>query len=280
MYTSLLGAYSLLINDLKLTGLGNHSSMGKPARGWLCNCLGSQLGAEVDTAPVLLTWDLGIFPSSLVVAVHSHRVAGTRAAAQSGLPTTGLVVLHCSLATFQFQQASTPTSSAILLSHLRQIFQCRVFTYHMELVDRYPRMRSVVLGWFGGSTGLSQADEIAQQAFETAKAHIANELVAPEREAILGNQFASMQDFKSALSNARSKYESRKTSKAYIWLEKLSSRVVYYETVLDVLVQHNPEYVSLVWGTFKFLFVVGYHLLPPSDLQTFRPWDDGGALTR
>ena len=127
----------------------------------------------------------------------------------------------------------------------------------MELADRHPRMRSVVLGWFGESTGLSPADEIVQQAFEAAKAHIANELAAQEREAIFGNQFASMRDFESALSNARCKYESRKTSKAYIWLEKLSSRVVYYQTVLDVLVQHNPEYVSLVWGTFKFLFVVG-----------------------
>ncbi|KAK0744482.1 hypothetical protein B0T21DRAFT_357894 [Apiosordaria backusii] len=64
-----------------------------------------------------------------------------------------------------------------------------------------------------------------------------------------------MQDFISTLTNARSKYESRKSGKAYTWLEKLSSRVVYYGTVLDVLVQHNPEYVSLVWGTFKFLFV-------------------------
>ncbi|KAK4182062.1 hypothetical protein QBC35DRAFT_396714 [Podospora australis] len=65
----------------------------------------------------------------------------------------------------------------------------------------------------------------------------------------------SVQDFASTLAQAQSKYESRRNGKAYIWLERFSARVNYYSTVLDVLVQHNPEYVSLVWGTFKFLFV-------------------------
>ncbi|KAK8043795.1 hypothetical protein PG994_012633 [Apiospora phragmitis] len=43
-------------------------------------------------------------------------------------------------------------------------------------------------------------------------------------------------------------------SKAYVWLEKFSDRVVHYGAVLDVFVQHQPEYTALVWGTFKFLF--------------------------
>ncbi|KAI0908787.1 hypothetical protein F4823DRAFT_597280 [Ustulina deusta] len=63
-----------------------------------------------------------------------------------------------------------------------------------------------------------------------------------------------MRDFVATILEARSKYESRPNSKAYTWLEKLSGRVAYYGATLDVLVQHHPEYVSLAWGAFKFLF--------------------------
>ena len=31
---------------------------------------------------------------------------------------------------------------------------------------------------------------------------------------------------------------------------------MYYGQIMDMLAQHHPEYVSLGWGTFKFLFVV------------------------
>ena len=40
------------------------------------------------------------------------------------------------------------------------------------------------------------------------------------------------------------------------WLSKLSSRVQFYGNIMDVLVQHHPEYVALAWGAMKFLFVV------------------------
>lgn len=51
-------------------------------------------------------------------------------------------------------------------------------------------------------------------------------------------------------------YESKPTSKARKWLGMLASRITYYGNVMDVLAQHHPEYVSLVWGTFKLLFIV------------------------
>lgn len=44
--------------------------------------------------------------------------------------------------------------------------------------------------------------------------------------------------------------------KATIWLSKFSSRARFYSNIIDVLVQHHPEYVSLAWGAMKFLFVV------------------------
>jgi hypothetical protein len=36
-------------------------------------------------------------------------------------------------------------------------------------------------------------------------------------------------------------------------MEQVSERVHYYGNIMDVLVQHHPEYVSLAWGTMKLL---------------------------
>jgi hypothetical protein len=40
------------------------------------------------------------------------------------------------------------------------------------------------------------------------------------------------------------------------WLRKLSKGIMYYASILDVIAQHHPEYVSLVWGAMKFTLVV------------------------
>lgn len=33
---------------------------------------------------------------------------------------------------------------------------------------------------------------------------------------------------------------------------------MFYESVVDVLIQQHPEAVSLIWGGMKFLFLVGH----------------------
>ena len=48
-----------------------------------------------------------------------------------------------------------------------------------------------------------------------------------------------------------------KEGKAHQWINAFASRVTYYGDILDMLVQHHPEYVALAWGAFKFVFVVG-----------------------
>lgn len=49
---------------------------------------------------------------------------------------------------------------------------------------------------------------------------------------------------------------SKSKAKARLWLTGLSEKLVHYGNIFDVMVQHHPEYVSLAWGTFKFLFIV------------------------
>ena len=68
-----------------------------------------------------------------------------------------------------------------------------------------------------------------------------------------------MQDVQIVLDEARIQYEGKGRSKASRWLAALSERVMCYGQVLDMLVQHHPEYVSLAWGAFKFVFQVGGH---------------------
>lgn len=37
---------------------------------------------------------------------------------------------------------------------------------------------------------------------------------------------------------------------------RLTNEMYYYKDVLDFMMQHHPEYVSLAWDVFKFIFVV------------------------
>lgn len=57
---------------------------------------------------------------------------------------------------------------------------------------------------------------------------------------------------------AKEKYESRVKEHTDLraWLEKLSSRVMYYGKVFDSLAQHHPEYVALAWGAVKLVLMV------------------------
>jgi len=106
-------------------------------------------------------------------------------------------------------------------------------------------------------------NDILAAAVASAKTILSKELPASDCTKIWldQQQFNTIDGFADAVSNARQAYESRSSSgkafkKARMWLTSLSGRIVYYGNILDVLVQHHPEYVSLAWGAFKFLFVV------------------------
>ena len=65
-----------------------------------------------------------------------------------------------------------------------------------------------------------------------------------------------MENILSILKDAKDTYAAKSQSKIRKWLVALSARVMHFRTVLDVFVQQHPEYVSLVWGSFKLLFMV------------------------
>ncbi|KAI8671749.1 hypothetical protein NCS57_00651000 [Fusarium keratoplasticum] len=52
------------------------------------------------------------------------------------------------------------------------------------------------------------------------------------------------------------KYEAKaESSKTKKWLQRVSETICHYSQVLDVFVQHHPEYVALVLGTMKLVFI-------------------------
>jgi hypothetical protein len=141
---------------------------------------------------------------------------------------------------------------------------------------------SVVESWYTNSTGVRlvslenvfsaaallipprrSSDEIIRTAYDEAKAIFSSELTKDECKRIWLDEKASMADIIGALADLKQKYENKPESKARKWLVIFSGKVIYYGTVLDVLVQQYPEYVSLAWGTMKFLFIVSAYIHSP-----------------
>jgi len=72
----------------------------------------------------------------------------------------------------------------------------------------------------------------------------------------------SLNEVLASVVDARVQYEARKgDSTIRQSLVKLSEKIHHYGAIMDVIVQHHPEYTSLAWGAMKVLFVVGSKLL-------------------
>ncbi|KAF5616872.1 uncharacterized protein FTJAE_12864 [Fusarium tjaetaba] len=112
----------------------------------------------------------------------------------------------------------------------------------------------VFQSWYKGDDA-NKAD-IAQEAFKSVKQHFeqSNSLSSDEK-ALLGKK-SSLQDVEKAVNDAFAKYEAKsEASKTRKWLQKASESICHYGQVLDVFVQHHPEYVSLAWGLMKVMFI-------------------------
>ena len=73
----------------------------------------------------------------------------------------------------------------------------------------------------------------------------------------LARQASTMEEVQSAVTDAKAHYDTgRQNNKVRIWLSKLSTRIGYYGNIMDVVVQHHPQYAALAWGAMKCSFVV------------------------
>ena len=99
--------------------------------------------------------------------------------------------------------------------------------------------------------------DLAHKAFTDGLKVFSSRLTNDHRKVALARQATCIEEVQKAIADAKLKYDTaHNNSKARTWLSKLSSRVRHYGNIMDVLVQHHPEYVSLAWGAMKLLFVV------------------------
>ena len=99
--------------------------------------------------------------------------------------------------------------------------------------------------------------EPAHEAFDKAKKFFSDSLRSDQQQQIFGHDSNNIEGFQAIVNQAKEGYERRRQkAKARQWLSSFSSRLLYYGAVLDTLAQHHPEYVSLAWGTVKFVFIV------------------------
>ncbi|ETS86248.1 hypothetical protein PFICI_00076 [Pestalotiopsis fici W106-1] len=98
-------------------------------------------------------------------------------------------------------------------------------------------------------------EEIAKNAYSIAKAHLEQTTSLKNHEKAWLFGAPSIEDAQRAvaesMANCEAKHDSSKVRK---WLHRASELICHYGTVLDVFVQHHPEYVSLVWGLWKLIF--------------------------
>ncbi|PQE06103.1 Nacht domain protein [Rutstroemia sp. NJR-2017a BBW] len=97
---------------------------------------------------------------------------------------------------------------------------------------------------------------LADESYNNAVKHFGEKLTRDECKRIWLNDKHTIEDVQQAIEDAKTAYEAKgKDSKTYLLIQKFSSRVLHYADIFDTLAQHHPEYVSLVWGAIKFVFV-------------------------
>jgi hypothetical protein len=95
------------------------------------------------------------------------------------------------------------------------------------------------------------------EAFKDAKRKFESDFTQDHEKVQFASSKNTLEDVQDAVSESMAKYHSqRKGSKARKWLERLSLRIHFYGTILNVLAQHHPEYTALAWGSIRFLIVV------------------------
>lgn len=109
---------------------------------------------------------------------------------------------------------------------------------------------------------------LAREPYEAARIAFADGLKVfqemtkdPSKKTLAGDILAShtMQDVLDSVQSARTYYQyDRGQSRTRECLRAFSHRVMHYGNVLDVLVQHHPEYTSLAWGAMKMIFGVSF----------------------
>lgn len=98
---------------------------------------------------------------------------------------------------------------------------------------------------------------ILDDAFNEAKARICGASGLHGEIEVLLNRSNSVKSVYETLEECISQYQKQhKESKALKWLRRLSEKMLFYERVVDTVIQVHPETGSLIWGIVKMLLLV------------------------
>ncbi|CVK91940.1 uncharacterized protein FPRN_09692 [Fusarium proliferatum] len=106
------------------------------------------------------------------------------------------------------------------------------------------------------TTHLNFAFPAAQQAFQEGLNRFASDLTNDAEKVVFSQGFSSIQDIQTLVRDSFMRYSDEKRfPKTRKWLQRTISKIHHYGNIMDVLVQHHPEYVSLAWGAMKLVLV-------------------------
>ncbi|RTE76948.1 hypothetical protein BHE90_008566 [Fusarium euwallaceae] len=103
-------------------------------------------------------------------------------------------------------------------------------------------------------SGEHYVSPIVEQAFQEGRKRFTSSLTSDADKAKVATSAATIQDIQALALNSLAKYsDEQRFSTTRKWLQRIISRVHYYGNIMDVMVQHHPEYVALAWGAMKLV---------------------------
>ncbi|KAI0543843.1 hypothetical protein F4679DRAFT_567068 [Xylaria curta] len=111
----------------------------------------------------------------------------------------------------------------------------------------------IIQQWYTPS--LKGNHDLFEDAFNDAKAKLSSKLSRDKRQVDFLESKQNLQEIQDIVAQSMARYEDQKNgSKARKWLGSFSKKIMFYGNVLDVFVQHHPEFVALAWGAMKLVF--------------------------
>ena len=104
----------------------------------------------------------------------------------------------------------------------------------------------------GGTQQKSKSEEVFLRVLRLAQANGSTNV--PQQQWL--KQKHTLSEVQEEVNRSQQRYSLRTQGRVRKWLSQFSAGVLRYGQIMDVLVQHHSEYVSLAWGTTKLLFVV------------------------
>ncbi|KAJ3540138.1 hypothetical protein NM208_g5191 [Fusarium decemcellulare] len=125
-------------------------------------------------------------------------------------------------------------------------------------------MSTYLRAWHAAQNDTHQATnyafQVVDQAFREGRDRFSSDLTKDAEKVKIATNAINIQDIQALACNSLAKYsDEQRFSDARKWLHRIVSRVHHYSNIMDVMVQHHPEYVALVWGAMKLVLVSAHN---------------------